>query len=156
MKLPLFLASTIVAALFFIANPQVAMAADAPKIAFSTKFGGVDFLFTEEVDRHAQADGSNFQSAIREVGFELISGVGNAAKATPGVQALLIDRIKFKESKSLVVLGLIADGKFLSLNFNGKPQSTALEKFMSGLEQNHVTSLRSADTAGVELFISSK
>jgi hypothetical protein len=132
---------------------QTALAVDAPKIAFSTKFGGVDFLFTEEVDRAAKADGSAFQFALREVGFELISAVGKAANSSPGLQAILIDRIKFKETKSLVVLGVIADGKFASLNYNGKAPSSVLEKFAAGLEENHVSSLRIANGVGVELFI---
>jgi hypothetical protein len=129
------------------------VAADAPKIAFSTKFGGVDFLFTEEVDRAAKADGSDFQFAIREVGFELISAVGNAAKNSPGLQAILIDRIKFKEKKALVVLGVIADGKFASLNYNGKAPNSVIEKFVAGLEESRVTSLRVTSGVGVELFI---
>lgn len=156
MRLHSLVASAVLAAICVVASPDYAVAADVPKIAFSTKFSGVDFLFTEEVDRQAQIDGSNFQVAIREIGFDLISAVGNAAKASAGVQALLIDRIKFKESKSLVVVGVIIDGKFLSLNFNGKSPNPVLEKFMNGLEQNHVSSLRTAESTGVELFISAK
>ena len=136
-----------------IAQGQTALAADAPKIAFSTKFRNIDLLFTEEVDRAAKADGSNYQFALREVGFELISAVGKAASSSAGLQAILIDRIKFKETKALVVLGVIAEGKFASLNYNGKAPNSVIEKFAAGLEENHVSSLRLADGIGVELFI---
>jgi hypothetical protein len=142
----------LLAACFMVQAPA-ALTADAPKIAFSTKFGDIDFLFTEEVDRAAKADGSDFQFAVREVGFELISAVGKAAKSSPGLQAILIDRIKFKETKALVVLGVIADGKFASLNYNGKAPNAVLENFVAGLEENHVSSLQAANGVGVELFI---
>lgn len=148
--------SVLLAAACLMMQAQSAFAADAPKIAFSTKFGGVDFLFTEEVDRAAKVDGSDFQFAVREVGFDLISAVGNAAKSSPGLQAILIDRIKFKETKALVVLGVIADGKFASLNYNGKAPNSVLEKFAAGLEENHVSSLRVANGVGVELSIQPK
>ncbi|MGG7604691.1 hypothetical protein [Massilia sp. BKSP1R2A-1] len=152
MKVSKFISALLVVACFM-AQVQTAFAADAPKIAFSTKFGGIDFLFTEDVDRAAKADGSDFQFALREVGFELISAVGKAAASSPGLQAILIDRIKFKETKALVVLGVIADGKFASLNYNGKAPNSVLEKFAAGLEENHVSSLRVANGVGVELFI---
>jgi hypothetical protein len=145
--------SALVVAVWLGVQSASSYAAEAPKIAFSTKFGGVDFLFTERVDRAAKADGSDFQSAIREVGFELISAVGNAAKASPGLEAILIDRIKFRDSKALVVLGVIAGGKFISLNYNGRAPNSTVEKFAAGLEENRVTSLRIPDEVGVELFI---
>jgi hypothetical protein len=145
--------SVLLAAAFLMVQAQPALAVDTPKIAFSTKYRGVDFLFTEEVDRVAKAEGSDFQFALREVGFELISAVGKAANSSPGLQAILIDRIKFKETKALVVLGVIADGKFASLNYNGKAPSSVLEKFAASLEENHVSSLRVANGVGVELFI---
>jgi hypothetical protein len=83
----------------------------------------------------------------------LISAVGNAAKASPGLEAILIDRIKFRDSKALVVLGVIAGGKFISLNYNGRAPNSTVEKFAAGLEENRVTSLRIPDEVGVELFI---
>jgi hypothetical protein len=86
----------------------------------------------------------------------LISAVGKAAKATPGLDAILIDRIKFKDSKALVVLGIIAGGKFTSLNYKGTAPNSAVEKFAAGLEENRVTSLRVADGVGIELFLQQK
>lgn len=145
--------SVLLAAACLLVQAHTAVAADAPKIAFSTKFRNVDFLFTEEVDRAAKADGGDYQFALRDVGFDLISAVGKAANSTPGLQAILIDRIKFKETKSLVVLGVIADGKFTSLNYNGEPPNSILKKFAAGLEENRVSSLRVANSIGVELFL---
>jgi hypothetical protein len=136
----------------------IANAADttgAPQIAYSTKFGGVDFLFTEAVETQAQADGSNFQTAIRAVGFEIISAVGNAAKSSPDIQAVLIDRIKFKENKALVVLGIIVDGKFQRLNFNGKASDLSAQKFLDYLDQKRATVLRTDGQLGVEIFLAS-
>ncbi len=130
-----------------------ALAADAPRISHTTKFGGIDLLFTERVDQLAQAEGSDFQVAIREVGFELISAVGRAAKASPGVNAVLIDGIRTNEPKALVVLGLIADGKFSFLKAGGKPADPAVAGFLAGLEANHVASKASVDGAGLELSI---
>lgn len=131
-------------------------AAEAPKIAFSTKYGGVDFLFTDAVDRHAKAEGSSFQVDVREVGFELISAVGDAAKSVTGLQALLIDQIRIHPARALVLLGIIVEGKFHSLKFNEPATTTATQQFLESLEKAHVSILRTEGAAGVELTLSEK
>ncbi|MBA5637883.1 hypothetical protein H3H37_12545 [Duganella sp. LX20W] len=156
MKVSQFLVAALLVTSCGMALPQIGWAAPAPVISFSTKFGGVDFLFTEDAGRKAEADGSNFQNAIREVGFELLSAIGTAAKSSPGVQALLIDGIKYKDKKSFVLLGIIIDGKFQSLNFNGKPSDQSVGRFLDELEKNRIVVLRSAGTPGVELFNAEK
>src|SRR5437867_1977425 len=81
---------------------------DKVKIFASTKYRGVELLFTESVEKYARADGGNYDYAIREVGWDLISAVGNSASATPGLQAILFNRINYKEKHSFVALGIIA------------------------------------------------
>lgn len=156
MKVSRLFASVLFAASCGMLVPTLGLAASAPAIAFSTKFGGVDFLFTDVAGRKAEAEGSNFQIAIREVGFELISAVGTAAKSSPGLQAILIDDIKYKDKKSFIVLGIIVDGKFQTLNFNGKSSNQVVTKFLEELERNRVVVVRTADTVGVELFVTEK
>lgn len=151
MKVSRLFASVLTAASSSLAIPAPDSAASAPVIAFSAKFGAVDFLFTDAVRRKAEADGSNFQAAIREVGFELISALGAAAKSSPGMQAILIDEIKYKDKKAFVVLGIVVDGKFQSLN--GPSPHRTVANFLAALEKNRIAVLHTAETAGVELSV---
>lgn len=125
----------------------------APKIAFSTKFRNVDYLFTDQVDVSARADGSDYDNAIRDVGWELISAVGKACNSVEEIQAILIDRINFKGRHSFVVLGVIADKKFLKLDFNGPPPDATLKKLFDAFENEHVIVTRRAEGSGVDLSL---
>lgn len=128
----------------------------APQIAYSTKFRNVDFLFTDKVERAAREDGATYDIAIREVGWELISAVGKASNSVEGLQAILIDRINFKDRHSFVVLGVIVGNKFMSLNFNGPAPNEPLKKFQEALENARVMIIRKAESSGVELALAAQ
>lgn len=140
-------------------SPPLLFAAEtgkAPEVAFSSKFRNVDYLFTDRAEREAVVDGSNYDHAIREVGWELISAVGRACSSVKNVQAIFIDRINFKEKHSFIVLGVLADLQFLSLNTDGTLSNQTLKELVTAFEREHVSVIRLAEASGVELLISGK
>lgn len=124
------------------------------QIAYSTKFRSVDYLFTDRAEKQAVADGANYDFAIREVGWDLISAVGRACSSVKNIQAIFIDRINFKERHSFVVRGVMADLKFLKLD--GALANETLKELVQALEREHVSVVQLAETNGVELLISNK
>jgi hypothetical protein len=126
----------------------------APHVAFSSKYRSVDYLFTDRAEVEAIADGANYDFAIREVGWDLLSAVGRACNSVKNIQAIFIDRINFKERHSLVVLGVLADLQFLSLNIDEALSNATLKELLSAFEREHVSIIRLAEASGVELSIS--
>lgn len=127
--------------------------AKAPHVAFSSKYRSVDYLFTDRAEVEAIADGANYDVAIREVGWDLLSAVGRACNSVKNIQAIFIDRINFKERHSLVVLGVLADLQFLSLNIDETLSNATLKELLSAFEREHVSIIRLAEASGVELSI---
>jgi hypothetical protein len=130
--------------------------AKAPHVAFSSKYRSVDYLFTDRAEAEAIADGANYDFAIREVGWDLISAVGRACSSVRNIQAIFIDRINFKERHSLVVLGVLADLEFLAFNIDSALPNNTLKELISAFEREHVAVIRLAEVSSVELLISSK
>ena len=128
--------------------------AKAPHVAFSSKYRSVDYLFTDRAEVEAIADGANYDVAIREVGWDLLSAVGRACNSVKNIQAIFIDRINFKDRHSLVVLGVLADLQFLSLNIDEALSNSTLLELLNAFEREHVSILRLAEASGVELSIS--
>jgi hypothetical protein len=124
------------------------------KIFASTKYKGVELLFTESVETYARADGSNYDHAIREVGWDLISAIGNSATATPGLQAIVFNRINYKERRSFIALGIIVNGKFQRLNKSGQPEDPGVRRFLDELARQSVMVMLAANEPGVELSMS--
>ena len=125
-----------------------------PHVAFSSKFRSVDYFFTDRAETEAIADGANYEFAIREVGWDLISAVGRACSSVKNIQAIFIDRINFKERHSFVVLGVLADLEFLAINIDGALSNATLKELLSAFEREHVSVIRLAEASGVELLIS--
>lgn len=127
-----------------------------PHVAFSSKFRSVDYLFTDRAETEAIADGANYDVAIREVGWDLISAVGKACNSIKSIQAIFIDRINFKERHSLVVLGVLADLEFLAFSVDSALSNATLKELINAFEHEHVSVIRLAEASGVELVISNK
>lgn len=132
--------------------------AKSPHVSFSSKYRSVDYLFTDRAEAEAIADGANYEVAIRQAGWDLISAVGRACNSVKNIQAIFIDRINFKERHSLVVLGVLADLQFLSLNINIDEElsNATLKELFNAFEREHVSVIRLAEASGVELSISGK
>jgi hypothetical protein len=130
--------------------------AKAPHVAFSSKYRNVDYFFTDRAEAEAIADGANYDFAIREVGWDLISAVGRACSSVRNIQAIFIDRINFKERHSLVVLGVLADLEFLAFNIDRALPNNTLKELINAFEREHVAVIRLAEVSSVELLISSK
>ncbi|SDK10191.1 hypothetical protein SAMN05192566_0098 [Methylophilus rhizosphaerae] len=126
----------------------------APAIAFSSKFRNVDYLFTEHAERAAMDDGANYEIAIREVGWDLISAVGRACSSIHNIEGIFIDRIYFKERHALVVLGVLADLEFLPFNTEEAIATPALQALLDAFTREHITITQLADAKGVELSMS--
>ncbi len=126
----------------------------APHVAFSSKYRSVDYLFTDRAEVEAIADGANYDFAIREVGWDLLSAVGRACSSVKNIQAIFIDRINFKERHSLVVLGVLADLQFLSLNIDEALSNATVKELLNAFEREHVSIIRLAEASSVELSIS--
>lgn len=135
---------------------MAAESSQAPHVAFSSKYRNVDYLFTDRAEIEAIADGANYDFAIREVGWDLISAVGRACSSVKNIQAIFIDRINFKERHSLIVLGVLADLQFLSLNIDEALSNATLKELIDAFEREHVSVIRLAQATGVELSISGK
>ena len=127
-----------------------------PHVAFSSKFRSVDYFFTDRAELEAIADGANYDFAIREVGWELISAVGRACSSVKNIQAIFIDRINFKDRLSFVVLGVLADLEFLAFNIDGAISNATLKELISAFEREHVSVIRVAEASSVELLIANK
>ncbi len=128
----------------------------APHVAFSSKYRNVDYLFTDHAESAAIADGANYDLAIREVGWDLISAVGRACSSVKNIQAIFIDRINFKDRHSFIVLGVLSDLQYLSLNIDETLSNATLKELMTAFEREHVSVIRLAEAAGVELSMSNK
>lgn len=127
--------------------------AKAPHVAFSSKYRSIDYLFTDRAEVEAIADGANYDFALREVGWDLLSAVGRACNSVKNIQAIFIDRINFKGRHSLVVLGVLADLQFLSLNIDETVSNATLKELISAFEREHVSIIRLAEASGLELSI---
>lgn len=127
-----------------------------PKIAFSSKFRSVDYLFTENAEKQAVMDGSDYNTAIREVGWDLISAVGRACDSVKNVQAVFIDRINYKDRHSFVVRGVMADLKFQSLSFESPLPNSTLKELIIALEKEKIKVTNLDDTRGVEVRLAEK
>lgn len=127
-----------------------------PRVAFSSKFRSVDYFFTDRAETEAIADGANYDVAIREVGWDLISAVGRACSSVKNIQAIFIDRINFKERHSFVVRGVLADLEFLAFNIDSALPNNTLKELISAFEREHVSVIRLAEASSVELLISNK
>ena len=136
--------------------PNGGVSGDRLNIIASTKYRNVELLFAESVETYARADGSNYGHAIREVGWDLLSAVGKSATAAPGLQAIIFDRIYYKEKQSFMALGIIANGKFQRLNRSGQPEDPTVSKFLDELASNSVMVLLSVNEPGVELTLARK
>jgi hypothetical protein len=137
-------------------SPLAGEVNQTPHVAFSSKFRSVDYLFTDRAETQAIADGANYDIAVREVGWDLLSAVGRACNSVKNIQAIFIDRINFKERHSLVVLGVLADLEFLAFNVESSLPNTTLKELVSAFEREHVSVIRLAEASGVELLISNK
>lgn len=140
--------------LFVAGSPVAGEISNTPHVAFSSKFRGVDYLFTDRAEREAIADGANYDLAVKEVGWDLISAVGRACNSVKNIQAIFIDRINFKERHSFVVLGVLADLQYLALNIDGALSNATLKELLSAFEREHISVIRLAEASGVELLIS--
>lgn len=127
-----------------------------PHVAFSSKFRSIDYFFTDRAETEAIADGVNYDIAVREVGWDLISAVGRACSSVKNIQAIFIDRINFKERHSFVVLGVLADLEFLAFNMNGTLSNATLKELISAFEREHVSVIRLAEASSVELSLANK
>lgn len=127
-----------------------------PHVAFSSKFRSIDYFFTDRAETEAIADGVNYDIAVREVGWDLISAVGRACSSVKNIQAIFIDRINFKERHSFVVLGVLADLEFLAFNMNSTLSNATLKELISAFEREHVSVIRLAEASSVELSLANK
>ena len=124
------------------------------KIYSSTKMGEIEYLFTEDVEKSAQADGSNFQSAIRLVGFDLISTLAKAGKEVNSLNAFLINKITTGKQNSFQILGVFVGNTFIPFNRDSKSQE--LENVLNAFSRNSLMVVWLKDRYGAEVMLAQK
>ncbi len=129
---------------------------EIPKIAYSSKFRSLDYYFTDIAEKEALIDGADYNVAIREVGWDLISAVGRACDSVNNVQAIYIDRINFKGRHSFVVRGVLADLKFQALQPEGTLSNKTLKDLAAAFKRENISVIESRDAKGVELKLAGK
>lgn len=125
-------------------------------VAFSSKFRNVEYLFTEHVEKAAQEEGANYDFAIREVGWELISAVGRACHSVRNIQAIVIDRIHFRERHSLVAIGVMADQEYHALHMDNAATNATLKQLYEAFEREHIRISQPAEPHGIELALAAE
>jgi hypothetical protein len=127
-----------------------------PKIAYSSKFRSLDYFFTDTAEKQAVVDGANYDVAIREVGWDLISAVGRACHSVSNIQAIYIDRINFKGRYSFIVRGVLADLKFQTLKFDGSLSNKTLQDLAAAFKKENISITESRGATGVELMFAGR
>jgi hypothetical protein len=150
--------SAILMVLGFLTSPA-AFATDteqSPKIAYSTKFRSLHYYFTDIAEKEAVVDGADYNVAIREVGWALISAVGRACDSVDNIQAIFIDRINFKGRHSFVVRGVLADLKFQTLKSDSTLSNKTLQDLAVAFKRENISVTQSREARGVELMLAGK